>query len=263
MAQIRCQSISDNACPKPMFFAKAITSMPNTILPTTALDEITMLSQSQASSQQGLEQQIDFSLQLPRWDVASDWQEQAIAQFYQHGLVICPHAIPHALCQALLEEVHQHTELKAAGVGRAQLHQQNQQIRRDQTQWLDGSTAPQRAYLAIMADISLQMNRRCFLGLTHHECHFARYQAGDFYQKHRDAFAGRSNRILTSVLYLNTVNHGGELAIYNDDETPLIQVQPQAGTLVLFESERFPHEVLPTQQLRYSIAGWFRNDSPP
>ena len=35
-----------------------------------------------------------------------------------------------------------------------------------------------------------QMNRQCFLGLTHHECHFARYQRGDFYQTHLDAFRG-------------------------------------------------------------------------
>jgi SM-20-related protein len=36
------------------------------------------------------------------------------------------------------------------------------------------------------------------------------------------------------------------------------KVVPQMGTLVVFLSERFPHEVLPAHADRYSIAGWFR-----
>jgi SM-20-related protein len=30
------------------------------------------------------------------------------------------------------------------------------------------------------------------------------------------------------------------------------------GTLVVFLSDRFPHEVRQASRLRYSIAGWFR-----
>jgi SM-20-related protein len=98
------------------------------------------------------------------------------------------------------------------------------------------------------------------LGLTHHEAHFARYQQGDFYQKHVDAFVGRSSRVLTTVCYLNDVASGGALQIYTETDAPLCQVQPKAGTMVLFESARFPHEVLPADTVRYSIAGWFRID---
>ena len=90
--------------------------------------------------------------------------------------------------------------------------------------------------------------------------HFARYQRGDFYQKHLDAFTGRSSRVLTTVCYLNDVASGGALQIYDDNDSPLLQVQPQASTLVLFESARFPHEVLPADSTRFSIAGWFRID---
>jgi SM-20-related protein len=35
-------------------------------------------------------------------------------------------------------------------------------------------------------------------------------------------------------------------------------VPPKNGTLVLFLSEEFPHEVLVAKKTRYSIAGWFR-----
>ena len=52
------------------------------------------------------------------------------------------------------------------------------------------------------------------LGLFDYECHYAKYQQGDFYKKHYDAFKGRSNRIFTTVCYLNTPESGGELVIY-------------------------------------------------
>ncbi|GAA75971.1 SM-20-related protein [Pseudoalteromonas sp. BSi20480] len=40
-----------------------------------------------------------------------------------------------------------------------------------------------------------------------------------------------------------------------------VSISPEAGTLVLFESERFVHEVLPAVDNRYSIAGWFRKNA--
>jgi SM-20-related protein len=36
------------------------------------------------------------------------------------------------------------------------------------------------------------------------------------------------------------------------------KVTPLMGTLVLFLSEDFPHEVLPATRDRYAIAGWYR-----
>lgn len=194
------------------------------------------------------------------WPTRQDWISDIMPDFYQHGLAVLPQAIPSQLCQALLEEVSKRQDLTAAGVGRAGALQQNTEIRRDQTAWLDGSSEAQQQYLALMLALQTQMNRQCFLGLTHHECHFARYQIGDFYQTHLDAFRGRSNRVLTTVLYLNSVAEGGELVIYDENNNELQRVLPQAGLLVMFESERFPHQVLPAKALRYSIAGWFRKD---
>ncbi|MDQ6997923.1 MAG: 2OG-Fe(II) oxygenase [Mariprofundus sp.] len=37
-----------------------------------------------------------------------------------------------------------------------------------------------------------------------------------------------------------------------------MQVMPQAGRLVTFISEQFPHEVLPASRDRLSLTGWFR-----
>ncbi len=188
------------------------------------------------------------------------WLEHAMHEFYQHGLVVIADAIPAELCQALLAEVSASNSLQPAGVGRQNQLQLNHDIRRDHTLWLDGSTKAQQQYLYRLDLLQQQVNRRCFLGLTHYECHYARYQQGDFYQKHLDAFKGRSNRVLTTVCYLNSVQQGGELVIYDDQDQWLQQVQPTQGTLVMFESERFPHEVKAAGDLRYSIAGWFRKD---
>lgn len=188
-----------------------------------------------------------------------EWLAGAIEQFYAEGLVVLPRVLDAQLCQQLQQEAQQ-AQLQPAGVGRGQALQLNPDIRRDQTLWLDGSSDAQQQYLALMALMQQAANRRCFLGLTHHEAHFARYQQGDFYQKHLDAFVGRSNRVLTTVCYLNDVVSGGQLQIYTENDEPLLQVQPKTGTLVLFESARFPHEVLPADSTRYSIAGWFRID---
>lgn len=180
-----------------------------------------------------------------------------VEAFYQHGWVWLPNFLSDELNTALAHEA----QLAPAGVGRQGAHQLNQQIRRDATQWFDGSTAAQQQYLAQMALLQQLFNRRCFLGLFDFECHFARYQNGDYYQKHVDAFSGRSNRVLTTVSYLNSVSAGGELALYDEHDKLIDKFLPTAGGLILFESERFPHEVLPAIDSRYSIAGWFRKNA--
>ena len=44
------------------------------------------------------------------------------------------------------------------------------------------------------------------------------------------------------------------------DGRAAVDVQPEAGTLVLFRSADLPHEVLPARRERWSVAGWFRRD---
>mgnify|MGYP006196365807 CR=1 FL=1 len=77
---------------------------------------------------------------LLNWPTRQDWINDIMPDFYQHGLAVLSQAIPAQLCQALLEEVSQKQDLTAAGVGRAAALQQNTEIRRDQTAWLDGSS---------------------------------------------------------------------------------------------------------------------------
>lgn len=120
---------------------------------------------------------------------------------------------------------------------------------------------PVQHYLMQMESIQRAVNREFFLGLFEYEAHFACYEKGAFYKKHLDAFKENVTRRLTTVLYLNdewTPQDGGELVIYDLDDNQLATVAPQGGRLVVFLSEQFPHEVLPTHKERISIAGWFR-----
>jgi SM-20-related protein len=131
--------------------------------------------------------------------------------------------------------------------------------------WLSEIHPIEQAYLDAMDALKMQLNRQLFLGLRDFEAHFAHYPPGHFYQRHVDAFRGQSNRIVSSVFYLNpdwSEQDDGQLVLYKaGSDKPLQIVQPRFGSMVLFLSEQFPHEVRPARRDRYSIAGWFRTDN--
>ncbi|MFV0486350.1 MAG: 2OG-Fe(II) oxygenase [Vibrio fluvialis] len=153
---------------------------------------------------------------------------------------------------------------KRARIGRNDDLQRETTIRSDKIQWLSQNMSqPVQDYLERMEQIRQAVNRDFFLGLFEYEAHFAKYEQGDFYKKHLDAFRGQENRKLTTVFYMNEAwqpADGGELKIYDLDDQLIDTVAPVAGRLVVFLSEKFPHEVLPTHADRVSIAGWFRTN---
>ncbi len=153
---------------------------------------------------------------------------------------------------------HNLPNFKQAGIGRNDDVQVNPSIRKDSTLWFDENSVVQNKLLVLMNELQAQLNRCFYLGLSFYECHYAFYKKGDYYLKHFDAFKGQSNRIITTVLYLNTPKLGGELVLYDETSQVLKKITPKAGTLVVFESERFEHEVLSAESDRFSVSGWFR-----
>jgi len=154
------------------------------------------------------------------------------------------------------------TDFKPAGVGPGQA-QRLADIRRDKIYWLLPEQTPELIYWQAMESLRIAANQAFYLGLFDFECHFAQYNSGDFYQKHWDAFRGKSNRKLSTVFYLTehwSAADGGELVIYREDDPSLeaVRVEPLPGRLVVFLSENFAHEVLPAKKTRLSITGWFR-----
>ena len=183
----------------------------------------------------------------------------------EQGWYEWPNAIPDRLCENLLAEIETYAELgdlQRAGIGQGEQHQLNNSVRRDEIKWLNGRSDSQLHYFEVMQILQTEMNRALFLGLFEYECHYALYPQGGFYKIHRDSFKGQANRMVTTVLYLNPgwqTDWGGELVLYNDEQTKQIaRISPELGKMVIFMSEQIPHEVLPTQQPRASIAGWFR-----
>ncbi|NVK56561.1 MAG: 2OG-Fe(II) oxygenase [Alteromonadaceae bacterium] len=184
----------------------------------------------------------------------------------QRGYCIMPNALPMALTSRLTEYAHNAVGFDPAGIGRNRQYQQNEFVRTDEICWIQGTSAVTAAWLNWMDCLKVYLNSRLFLGLFSYESHFAHYPPGSFYKRHFDAFQGQSNRILSTVLYLNPEwghEDGGELVIYSpQNQSESVNVTPLAGTLAVFLSEEFPHEVLPAKRDRFSIAGWFRvNDS--
>lgn len=153
-------------------------------------------------------------------------------------------------------------EFNRAAVGREGGRRVNNSVRTDEICWIDGENATGKAWLGWAGSLRLFLNRSLFLGLHSFESHFAHYAPGDFYKKHHDAFKGEANRILSLVLYLNpqwqAADGGGLLLQVGEGGRETVTIAPACGTLVVFLSEDFAHEVLAAHRDRYSIAGWFR-----
>lgn len=181
------------------------------------------------------------------------------------GYSIIHHAFAADIEDALLHYVLQldTEQFQEAAIGRSEQQTINQFVRSDEIRWIDHQQPIESLWLSQMEKVRVELNRLLFLGLFSYESHFACYQPGAFYKKHVDAFKGQANRLLSTVYYLNPnwqPEEGGELVMYNPEQPDhkLFDVSPTLGTLVIFLSEEFPHEVLPALRKRHSIAGWFR-----
>lgn len=182
----------------------------------------------------------------------------------KQGYSIQADALPEGLAEALLrhQQVMDENKFKSAGIGRGDEYLENELVRAGGICWITGETEAGKKWLDWSSGLQCFLNRRLFLGLFSFESHFAHYAPGGYYKRHYDAFRGEANRVLSIVVYLNTAwanTDGGELVLYKDDnDTNGVKVTPLLGTVVVFLSEEFPHEVLPAYRDRYSIAGWFR-----
>lgn len=198
--------------------------------------------------------------------VQEDELHQQIAQqLLERGYCVVEEALPSTICHALYQRVSglPNEQFQRAGIGRHQQHKLDDSYRTDQIHWLEPGNEVEGQYLAWMEQLRLGINRTLFMGLFDYEAHFAHYAPGTFYKRHLDAFQGNTNRVVTTVFYLNPdwkEEQGGEILLYADQqsEEPFKRILPRQGTLVVFLSDQFPHEVISASRDRYSIAGWFR-----
>lgn len=188
-----------------------------------------------------------------------------IADQLEHtGYIVLDHPLQDELLTRLVARCQDddHARFKAAHIGRGTDKKQINAIRGDVISWLDDSDSTDHDYLAWMEKLRTSLNASLYLGLFDFECHYAIYGAGAGYAKHLDVLHGRKNRILSTVLYMNEdwqTSDGGELDLFDETgATVIATVTPEFGTMIVFLSETFPHEVRISHNTRRSIAGWFR-----
>ncbi|WP_372997893.1 2OG-Fe(II) oxygenase [Marinobacter sp.] len=205
--------------------------------------------------------------------VSGVWLDEIAVGLSEHGWMSLDarSRLGATLLAALKQEVQildRTDAMKKAGIGRGNDLVRDRSVRRDRIAWLQGVTAPQAALFEFFEAIRQGLNQRLFLGLKRFETHYATYHSGDFYKKHLDSFRGRASRVVSLVLYLNDdwqAADGGALQVFNRDNDREVcgTVLPEAGRIALFMSEEVPHEVLPANRTRYSLACWFRQDEVP
>lgn len=169
------------------------------------------------------------------------------------------------MLRAVAEKMHNKGQFKSAKIGRQLGAGHHSEIRNDQICWLDEDSANKsiKAYFSKINLLAERLNQSLFLGLVDFETHFAIYQPGAFYKKHVDQFATTKERRISCVYYLNQdwqESFAGELKLYALDDQLITSILPLGNRFICFNSE-LPHEVYPTKQTRYSIAGWMKTRS--
>ena len=138
-------------------------------------------------------------------------------------------------------------------------------LRGDSTHWFvtGAMSPPQQTFAERIDALRIALNRELMLGLVECESHYAVYRPGAGYARHLDRLRDNDARVVSAVFYLNEnwqETDGGALRLYLEDGAHR-DIFPHAGTLLLFLSAQFEHEVLPATRDRLSIACWMRQRS--
>ena len=206
------------------------------------------------------------------WQTYFDEHANALDALVDNGFVLIDQALPEQLYADLVREsrdINRYQAAKVSAGGRVET------VRSDSTHWIDEQDEIGRDYLAVLTSLGDVLNQALYLGVRSVEAHYAQYDVGQFYARHRDNPKDSNIRAISTVLYLNSANlnsalddlqapevwqaeWGGELRL--EDLHHVVQdILPIANRLVVFQSD-LPHEVLPATQIRRSIAGWLRRD---
>ncbi len=190
--------------------------------------------------------------------------EMLISSSIKSNVGIAEHFLNKSLTQHLKENLlalHTKKLLVAAGIGNEGKLVRDKAVRSDSIYWLDRNNNNQyenEFFDRIDAFVSY-LNASCYTGITGYEFHYALYEKGSFYKKHKDQFQNNQNREYSLISYLNEGwldSDGGQLLIHQEDQNQTIS--PTSGKTVFFKSSELEHEVLETKQVRMSITGWLK-----
>lgn len=195
----------------------------------------------------------------------NDFYESIIDQLIENEYVIIDDffsSFEIKIMRQELDTIYQDNLFKKSAIGNKADEKIIDAIRGDYIFWLDENNQSEanQIYFNKVNHFIDYLNATCFLGLKENEFHYAIYPEGTYYKKHLDVFQNDSRRRLSLVCYLNDENwlpeYGGALVIYKDGKE--IEVYPNRGRVVLFDSRTLEHEVKPVVKPRYSITGWIK-----
>ena len=158
-------------------------------------------------------------------------------------------------------QLQQNKLMTAAGIGNHETKDANQQMRSDTIYWMDKKhdNIFENEFLQHAEDFIDRLNSTCYAGINAYEFHYAVYETGSFYKRHKDQFKNNDNRKFSLITYLNEdwlEADGGQLQVYRKAE--MQKIQPHAQTAVLFKSNETEHEVITANRSRMSITGWLK-----
>lgn len=172
------------------------------------------------------------------------------------------------MSKSLSEGLHQNIEdlqhdgmMMAAGIGNEVVKDAAQKMRNDKIFWMDKShdNIFEQEFLQLAEDFIGRLNSTCYTGINAYEFHYAVYEEGSFYKRHKDQFQNDSNRKFSLINYLNKnwqEEDGGQLLVYQHEAVQ--KILPHAQTAVLFKSDEMEHEVTMANRSRMSITGWLK-----
>lgn len=177
---------------------------------------------------------------------------------------IAPLFLSEKLAAGLLQNIIQlqhDNMMMSARIGNDKVKDSLQNHRTDKIFWLDKQRENvfEQEFLKLSEDFIAHLNRTCYAGINAYEFHYAVYEEGSFYKRHKDQFKNDSNRKYSLISYLNKdwlATDGGQLQVYENDNVQ--QIQPHAQTAVLFKSDETEHEVAVANRSRMSITGWLK-----
>ncbi|MFM9910647.1 MAG: 2OG-Fe(II) oxygenase [Chitinophagaceae bacterium] len=152
--------------------------------------------------------------------------------------------------------------MSAAGIGNEEVKDASQKTRGDKIYWMDKQSDNifEKEFLKLVEDFIEHLNQTCYTGINAYEFHYAIYEEGSFYNRHRDQFKNNNNRKYSLINYLNEdwlEEDGGQLKVYQEKGTQCFL--PHAQTAIFFKSDELEHEVTKANRERMSISGWLKS----
>ncbi|MCY7292666.1 MAG: 2OG-Fe(II) oxygenase, partial [Ferruginibacter sp.] len=141
--------------------------------------------------------------------------------------------------QKNIQQLQKDDMMTFAGVGNEPVMDTQQKMRGDKIYWMDKShdNIFEQEFLHHIENFIERLNSTCYTGINNYEFHYAVYGEGAGYKRHKDQFKNDSNRKYSLINYLNNnwvEENGGQLIIYQNEETQ--KIQPQSQTAVFFKS---------------------------